>query len=134
MLRAVNNAWEKDCREVYSRILRQELEVEFSQMKDAERAVRDTLGELTDKGLLDKRKTTLEGKGDVVLFPPMELIFLSPIHRLYGNTLRTLRTLRTLLNAYNPRKALFTFILFPGKVQRVKGVRRVFLQSPAVMS
>ena len=63
----------------------------------------------------------------------MALIFLSLICRLYGNTLRTLRTLRTLLNAYNPRKVSFTLILFPGKVQRVKGGRRVFLQSPGVM-
>ena len=37
VLRAVNHAWEKDCREVYSRTLRQELEVEFSQVKDAEK-------------------------------------------------------------------------------------------------
>ena len=107
--------------------------MEFSQVKDAEKAARDTLDQLADKGLLDKRKTTLEGKGDVVLFPPMELIFLSPIHRLYGNTLRTLRTLRTLLNAYNPRKVLFTLILFLEKVRGVKGVRRVLLQSPGVM-
>ena len=55
---------------MYSRTLRQELEVEFSQVKDAEKAARDTLDQLADKGLLDKRKTTLEGKGDVVLFRP----------------------------------------------------------------
>ena len=36
----------------------------------AEKAARDTLDQLTDKGLLAKRKTTLEGKGDVVLFRP----------------------------------------------------------------
>ena len=60
MLRAVNHAWEKEQREVYSRTLRQELEVEFSQVKDAEKAARDTLDQLADKGLLDKRKTTLE--------------------------------------------------------------------------
>mgnify|MGYP001160215456 FL=1 len=70
VLRAVNHAWEKEHREVYSRTLRQELEVEFSQVKDAEKAARDTLDQLADKGLLDKRKTTLEGKGDVVLFRP----------------------------------------------------------------
>ena len=51
----------------------------------------------------------------------MELIFLSLICRFYGNTLRTLRTLRTLLNAYNPRKVLFTLILFLENVRRVKG-------------
>ena len=61
------------------------------------------------------------------------LIFLSLMCRLYGNTLRTLHTLRTLLNAYNPRKVLFTLILFLEKVRRVKGVRRVLLQSQAVM-
>ena len=44
--------------------------MEFSQVKDAEKAARDTLDQLEDKGLLDKRKTTLEGKGDVVLFRP----------------------------------------------------------------
>ena len=44
--------------------------MEFSQVKDAEKAARDTLDQLADKGLLDKRKTTLEGKGDVVLFRP----------------------------------------------------------------
>ena len=62
----------------------------------------------------------------------MALIFLSLMCRLYGNTLRTLRTLRTLLNAYNPRKVLFTLILFLEKVRRLKGVWRVFLQSPGV--
>ena len=36
----------------------------------AEKATRDTFDQLTDKGLLDKRKTTLEEKGDVVLFQP----------------------------------------------------------------
>ena len=50
--------------------LPKELKVEFSQVKDAEKAARDTLDQLADKGLLDKRKTTLEGKGDVVLFRP----------------------------------------------------------------
>ncbi|MDC0316025.1 hypothetical protein OAL32_03805 [Synechococcus sp. AH-551-G15] len=70
VLRAVNHVWEKEQREVYSRTLRQELQVEFSQVKDAEKAARDTLDQLADKGLLDKRKTTLEGKGDVVLFRP----------------------------------------------------------------
>ena len=44
--------------------------MEFSQLKDAEKAARDTLDQLAGKGLLDKRKTTLEGKGDVVLFRP----------------------------------------------------------------
>ena len=44
--------------------------MEFSQVKDAEKAARDTLDQLADKGLLDKQKTTLEGKGDVVLFRP----------------------------------------------------------------
>ena len=44
--------------------------MEFSQVKDAEKAARDTLDQLADKGLLDKRKATLEGKGDVVLFRP----------------------------------------------------------------
>ena len=39
-------------------------------MKDVEKAARDTLDQLTDKGLLDKRKPMLEGKGDVVLFRP----------------------------------------------------------------
>ncbi len=63
VLRAVNHIWEKDCRKVYSRKLRQKLEVEFSQVKDAEKAAQDTLDQLVDKGLLDKRKTTLEGKG-----------------------------------------------------------------------
>ena len=46
----------------------------------------------------------------------MALIFLSLICRFYGNTLWTVRTLRTLLNAYNPRKVLFTLILFLEKV------------------
>ena len=71
LLRAVNHAWKKDCREVYSRTLRQELELEFSQVKDAEKAARDTLDQLADKWLLDKQKPTLEGKGDVVLFQPL---------------------------------------------------------------
>ena len=60
---------------MYSRTLRQELELEFSQVKDAEKAgqaARDTLDQLADKGLLDKRKTTLKSKGDVVLFRPYE--------------------------------------------------------------
>ena len=70
VLRSVNHAWEKEQREVYSRTLREALEVEFSQVKDPEKAARDTLDQLADKGLLDKRKTTLEGKGDVVLFRP----------------------------------------------------------------
>ena len=70
MLRAVNHAWEKEHREVYAQTVRQELEVEFSQVKDAEKAARDTPDQLTDKGLLDKRKPTLEGKGEVVLFRP----------------------------------------------------------------
>ena len=39
-------------------------------MKDAEKAARDTLDQLIDKGLLGKQKPTLEGKGDVVLFRP----------------------------------------------------------------
>ena len=37
VLRAVNHVWEKEQREVYSRTLRQELQVEFSQVKDAEK-------------------------------------------------------------------------------------------------
>ena len=70
VLRAVNHAWEKEQREMYLWTVHQELQVEFSQVKDAEKAARDTLDQLADKGLLDKRKTTLEGKGDVALFRP----------------------------------------------------------------
>ena len=43
VLHDVNHAWEKEHREVYSWKLRQALEVEFSQVKDAEKAARDTL-------------------------------------------------------------------------------------------
>ena len=48
----------------------------------------------------------------------MMLILLIPMCRLCGITLRTLRSL---LNAYNPRKVVFTLILFLEKVRRVKG-------------
>ena len=58
---------------------------------------------------------------------PAALIFLNPIHQLYGNTLRPL------LNACNPRNILFTLILVLEKARRVKAGGRVFLQSPRVM-
>ena len=46
------------------------MKVEFSQVKDPEKPARNTLDQLAGKGLLDKRKITLEGKGDAVLFRP----------------------------------------------------------------
>ena len=52
----------------------------------------------------------------------MALIFLNPIHRLYGNNLRTLRTRRSLLKTYNPKKT-FTHILF-GEGAEGKGGQR----------
>jgi hypothetical protein len=112
VLCAVIHAWEKEHRGVYSRTLRQELEVEFSQVKDAEKAARVTLDHIADKGLVDKRKTTLEGKGDVVLFCPYGADLSKSDMSALWNTLRTPRTLRSLLNAYNHRKFLFILIFF----------------------
>ena len=58
------------------------LEVELSQVKDAEKTARVTLEQLADDGLLDKWKPKLESKGDFLLLHPMALIILNPIHRL----------------------------------------------------
>ena len=55
---------------VYSRRIREELEVGFNQVKDAEKVVRDTLNHLADKELMDYRKPTIQLKLDVVLFRP----------------------------------------------------------------
>ena len=52
VLRAVNQAWEKEHREVYSRTLHKEHKLGFSQVKDAEQAARDTLDQLADKGAI----------------------------------------------------------------------------------
>ena len=127
VLRAVNHVWEKEQREVYSRTLRQELQVEFSQVKDAEEAARDTLDQLADKGLLDKQKPTLEGKGDVVLFRP------------YGADLS--KSDMSALWKYPPvplkgvqlQKGFIHCHSFSGDSSDGKRVQRVFLQSTVVM-
>ena len=127
VLRAVNHAWEKEQREMYLWTVHQELQVEFSQVKDAEKAARDTLDQLTDKGLLDKRKPTLEGKGDVVLFRP------------YGADLS--KSDMSALWKYPPvplkgvqlQKGFIHCHSFSGDSSDGKGVQRVFLQSPVVM-
>ena len=130
MLRAVNHVWEKERREVYSQTVRQELQVEFSQVKDAEKAARDTLDQLTDKGLLDKRKTTLEGKGDVVLFRPYGAdLSKSDVSALWKYPPDT----PVPLKCVQPQKGFINSHSFLETLRRAKGVRRVFLQSPGVM-
>ena len=62
----------------------------------------------------------------------MALIFLNPIHRLYGNNLRTLRTLRSLLKTYNPKKT-FTHILFGEGVEGKRGGGREALMMIRVL-
>ena len=126
----VNRAWEKDCREVYSRIVRQELELEFSQVKDAVKAARDTLDQLADKGLLDKRKSTLKGKGDVVLFRPYGAnLSKSDVSALWNHPPDTPAP----PECVQPQKALIHSHSFSGETAEGKGGRRMFFQSPAVM-
>ena len=110
------------------------LDVEFNQVKDAEKAARDTLDQLAGKGLLDKRKTTLEGKSDVVLFRPygadLSKSDVSGLRKYPPDTPHP----PVPLKCVQPQTSFFTLILFLQKVQRVKGGRRVFLQSPGVCS
>ena len=107
--------------------------MEFSQVKDAEKAARDTLDQLADKGLLDKRKTTLEGKGDVVLFRPYGAdLSKSDVSALWKYPPDTPHPPDP-LKCVQPQKGFIHSHSFSRQSAEGKGFRRVFLQSPGVM-
>ena len=94
---------------------------------------RDTLDQLIDKGLLDKRKPTLDGKGDVVLFRPYGADLyqsdMSALWKYHPDTPHPPDPLKCV----EPQKGFIHFHSFSGESAEGKGGLESALQSPGVM-